>query len=53
MYNNGLLKSDFILVSGDVVSNLKLDKVLAAHKFAKTIFFNIVELVEKKINNPS
>jgi hypothetical protein len=37
MYNSGLLKHDFILVSGDVVSNMKLDRVLAAHRY---IFLN-------------
>ncbi len=28
----GLITGDFVLVSGDVISNIKLDKVLAAHK---------------------
>eukprot|EP01116_Phalansterium_solitarium_P022662 TRINITY_DN7571_c0_g1_i1.p1 TRINITY_DN7571_c0_g1~~TRINITY_DN7571_c0_g1_i1.p1 ORF type:complete len:431 (+),score=129.70 TRINITY_DN7571_c0_g1_i1:83-1375(+) len=32
MDTNGLLQGDFVLVSGDVVSNMRLDKVLAAHK---------------------
>ncbi len=27
-----LIKSDFVLISGDVISNIKLDKVLQAHK---------------------
>jgi len=30
MYNNGFIKHDFILVSDDVVSNMKLDKAFQA-----------------------
>lgn len=33
MYNLDLIDSDFILVSGDLVANMRLDKVLAAHKY--------------------
>jgi len=31
-YLQSLLKNDFVLVSGDVVSNMKLERVLHEHK---------------------
>lgn len=32
IYNLHIVESDFILVSGDVISNMKLDAVLREHK---------------------
>lgn len=32
MHDFGYIRHDFILVSGDVVSNMKIGQVLAAHK---------------------
>ncbi len=33
IYNLQVIKSDFILVSGDVISNMKLQPVLEAHRY--------------------
>ncbi|KAI9164442.1 translation initiation factor eIF-2B epsilon subunit, GEF [Blastocladiella emersonii ATCC 22665] len=37
-----LIKSDFVLVNGDVISNLKLDSVLAAHRERKATDKNTI-----------
>jgi len=43
-----VIKGDFILLSGDVVSNIKLDKVLKAHKErVKADKYNIMTMVLK------
>lgn len=40
METKGMLTTDFILVSGDVVSNMKLSKVLAEHKWGSNSLFS-------------
>ena len=32
IYTHGIITSDFILVSGDLVSNIRIDEVVRAHK---------------------
>lgn len=32
MYTHGVITSDFVLVFGDLVSNVRLDEVVRAHK---------------------
>ncbi len=32
IYTHGIITSDFVLVSGDLVSNIRIDEVVRAHK---------------------
>ena len=32
IYTHGFLKSDFVLVAGDLVSNVRLDEVVRVHR---------------------
>jgi len=32
IYTHGIVASDFVLVSGDLVSNIRIDEVVRAHK---------------------
>jgi translation initiation factor eIF-2B subunit epsilon len=32
IYTHGIITSDFVLVSGDMVSNIRIDEVVRAHK---------------------
>ncbi|KAI9218258.1 nucleotide-diphospho-sugar transferase [Blastocladiella britannica] len=47
-----LIKADFILVSGDVISNLRLDAVVAAHRARKLADKNTVMTMVLKSGSP-
>ncbi|PKY40129.1 nucleotide-diphospho-sugar transferase [Rhizophagus irregularis] len=47
-----LISSDFILISGDVVSNIHLDKVLDAHRTRKNIDKNLIMTMVVKEASP-
>jgi translation initiation factor eIF-2B subunit epsilon len=47
-----LIQSDFILVSGDVISNLKLDNVLEVHRQRRAINKDIIMTMVMKRGHP-
>ncbi|CAB4389510.1 unnamed protein product [Rhizophagus irregularis] len=47
-----LISSDFILISGDVVSNIHLDKILDAHRTRKNIDKNLIMTMVVKEASP-